>query len=97
MKTKLMSSIHGINVPSNIKDKEIDAEKLAKTQNVPTEAKLPFIKEANSTTSKKKKHRKHKKKREGSSGASSDEDSSGNSGTESGNEDSSGTVEKSET
>ena len=97
MKTKLMSSIHGINVPSNIKDKEIDAEKLAKTQNVPTEAKLPFIKEANSTTSKKKKHRRHKKKREGSSGASSDEDSSGNSGTESGNEDSSGTVEKSET
>ncbi len=97
MKNKLMSSIHGINVPSNIKDKEIDAEKLAKNQNVPTEAKLPYSKETISTTTKKKKHRKHKKKRDGSSGGSSDEYSSGNSGTESGNEESSGTVEKSET
>ena len=98
MKNKLMSSIHGINVPSNIKDKEIDAEKLAKTLNSPTEKKLPYSKETIPTSNtKKKKHRRHKKKGgEDSSGGSSDEYSSGNSGTESGNEESSGTVEKTE-
>ena len=87
MKNKLMSSIHGINVPSNIKDKEIDAEKVAKTQNVATEVKLPYTNETILTnTVKKKKHRKHKKgKRENSSGGSSEEYSSGNSGTESRN------------
>ena len=101
MKNKLMSSIHEINVPSNIKDKEIDAKKAAKTQNLATESKLPFNKESNpNVTAKNKKHRKHrhkKGKREESSGESSDENSSGNnSGTESGNDESSGTVEKSE-
>ena len=96
MKTKLMSSIQGINVPSNIKDKEIDAQKLAKNQNVPTEAKLPFSKETLETETTKKKRRKKRKKRENSSGGSSEEYSSGNnSGTDSG-EESSGTVEKTE-
>ena len=90
MKNKLMSSIQEINVPSNIKDKEIDAKKNAKNQNLPTEAKLPFIKEPVQTQSpKKKKHKKHKKKNNGedSSGGSSEENTSGhNSGTESGND-----------
>ena len=95
---KLMNSINGINIPSNIKDKEIDAKQHAKNQNVPTEAKLPFSKEANQTSSPKRKHRKHKKKKkDDSSGGSSEEYSSGNnSGTESGNEESSGTIEKTE-
>jgi len=92
MKNKLMDSIQEINVPSNIKDKEIDAKKHAKDKNIPIEAKLPFVKE--SPTQKKKKHRKHRRKGENSSGAgSSDESSSGN---ESGNEESSGTVERTE-
>ena len=94
---KLMSTIHGINVPANLKDKEIDANKLAENQNLPTESKLPFTKEVPEPV-KKKKHRRHKRnKGEDSSGGSSEEYSSGNnSGTESGNEDSSGTIEKTE-
>ena len=95
MKNKLRNSIEEIDVPSNIKDKEIDAEKKAKAQNLPTESKLPFTKEAPTQSSKKKKHKKHKKKKgeNTSGGDSSEESSSGNnSGIESGNED--GTVEK---
>ena len=97
MKNKLMNSIQEINVPSNFKDKEIDAEKKAKDQNLPTESKLPFSKEsAPAQNTKKKKHKKHKKKNENSSGDSSEESSSGNnSGIDSGNEES-GTVEKTE-
>ena len=91
MINKLINSIQEINVPSNIKDKEIDAKKHAKEKNVPLEAKLPFVKE--SPTPKKKKHRRHKKKGENYSGrGSSDESSSGN---ESGNEEF-GTVERTE-
>ena len=92
-----MNSIHGIDVPNNIKDKEINAEKMAKNQNVPTNAKLPFSKEAMETQTTKKKKKKKKHKNDNSSGGSSDEYSSGNnSGTESGNEESSGTIEKTE-
>ena len=97
MKNKLMSSIQEIDVPGNIRDKEIDAEKSAKNKNTATEKKLPFSKDAMSTMShKKKRHRKHKGKGEQSSGGgSSDEYSSGNnSGTLSGNDESSGTVER---
>ena len=90
MKSKLMSSIHGIDVPSNLRDKEIDAEKLALNQNLPTESKLPFSREATlNQSSKKKKHKKNKKNKKGedSSGGSSEEYTSGNnSGTDSGNE-----------
>ena len=98
MKSKVMNSIQGIDVPNNIKDKEINAEKMAKNQNVATNDKLPFSKEAMETqTIKKKKGKKRKHKNENSSGGSSDEYSSGNnSGTESGNEESSGTIEKTE-
>ena len=35
MKNKVMNSINGINVPSNLKDKEIDAKKLAKQKKCP--------------------------------------------------------------
>ena len=98
MKSKVMNSIQGIDVPNNIKDKEINAEKMAKNQNIATNDKLPFSKEAMETqTIKKKKGKKRKHKNENSSGGSSDEYSSGNnSGTESGNEESSGTIEKTE-
>ena len=90
MKTKLMNSIEGINVPSNLKDKEIDAQQKAKTQNIPTEMKLPFTKETVPTQNdKKKKQKKHSKKNGNSSGDFSEETLSGNnSGIESGNEES---------
>ena len=89
MKNKLMNSIHGIDVPGNIKDKEIDAKKHAKTQNTPTESKLPVSKDAMTNKKKRRKHKKKKDKGENSSGGgSSEEYSSGNnSGIESGNED----------
>ena len=102
MKSKLKNSIEEIDVPSNIKDKEIDAEKKAKAQNIPTQSKLPFTKESvPGQSSKKKKHKKHKtKKGDNTSGGgdSSEESSSGNnSGIESGNEgNEDGTVDKNE-
>ena len=90
MKAKVMNSINGINVPSNIKDKEIDAKRLAEGQILPTESKLPMDKELitlQSTLFKKKK-KKGKKNRGSSHGGSSDESDSGNnSGTVSGGED----------
>lgn len=45
MKTKLMTSIKGIDVPSRIKDKELDSKKLVLKQNIPTDKKIPFNKE----------------------------------------------------
>jgi hypothetical protein len=45
MKSKLMSSIKGIDVPSRIKDKELDSKKVVLGQNTPTDKKIPFIKE----------------------------------------------------
>ena len=96
MKNQLMDSIHGIDVPGNIKDKEIDAKKKAKTQNTPTDTKLPVNKDAVPINAhKKKRRRKHKKSKKGegsSGGGSSEEYSSGNnSGMYSGNDDSFGT------
>ena len=88
MKDKVMNSINGIDVPSNIKDKEIDAKKLAKLKNVATTVKLPVNKELILMHSSKKKHKKSKKNK-GSSigGGSSDESDDGNnSGTVSGGE-----------
>ena len=95
-KDKVKSSIQGINVPSNIKDKEIDAEKAALTKNTPTDKKLPFSKDAQSTITTKKRKRKHKKGTGSNLGNSSGEFSSSgnNSGTESGNEDFNASVEK---
>ena len=95
-KDKVMTSIQGINVPSNIKDKEIDAEKAALTKNTPTDKKLPFSKDASSTVSAKKKKRRHKKGTGSNLGGSSGDFSSSanNSGTESGNEDFNASIEK---
>ena len=86
MKTKLMTSIQGINVSSNIKDKEIDTQKVAQIQNLSTEKKLPFNKELGTSPTNKRKHKKKKKngKLETSAGAS--DDSANNSGNESGEE-----------
>ena len=42
---EIMDSIKGIDVTSNLKDKEIDAQKLAETKNIQTETKLPVNKE----------------------------------------------------
>ena len=94
---EIMDSIKGIDVPSNLKDKEIDAQKLAETKNLPTEVKLPVNKELMSlkTTGMKKK-KKRRRHRSSSRGKSSDEwgssesdsgNNSGNSGTVSGEED----------
>ena len=83
MKNKVMNSINGINVPSNIKDKEIDAKKLAKQKNFATESKLPINKEIISLHNYRKKSKKKKKSNRGSSvGGSSDESYGANSGTE---------------
>ena len=83
MKNKVMNSINGINVPSNIKDKEIDAKKLAKQKNVPTDSKLPINKELIYMQSYRKKNKKKKKNNAGSSvGGSSYESDGANSGTE---------------
>ena len=62
MKNKVMSSINGIDVPGNIKDKEIDSKKLAKSKNFPTKIKLPINKELALMQSTKKKHNKKKPK-----------------------------------
>ena len=61
IKNKVMSSINGIDVPSNIKDKEIDAKRLAKQKNYPTQIKLPINKELASMLSMKKKNKKKKR------------------------------------
>ena len=90
---EIMNSIKGIDVPSNIKDKEIDAEKLAKQKNLPTESKLPCNKElmtlkSNDAKKRKKKRRKHRSSSRGKSseewGSSDESDSGNNSGTVSG-------------
>ena len=97
---EIMDSIKGIDVPSNIKDKEIDAEKRAKQKNIPTDSRLPVNKELLSmkTTGTKKRKKKGRKYRSSSRGKSSDEwgssdesdsgnNSGNNSGTVSGEED----------
>ena len=71
MKTKLMTSIKGIDVPSRIKDKELDSKKLVLKQNIPTDKKIPFIKEPPKPNKKKL-----ITKNDDSSEGSSDEDSS---------------------
>ena len=90
---EIMDSIKGIDVPSNIKDKEIDAEKRAKQKNIPTDSRLPVNKELLSmkTTGTKKRKKKGRKYRSSSRGKSSDEwgssdesDSGNNSGNNSG-------------
>ena len=80
IKNNVMSSINGIDVPSNIKDKEIDAKRLAKLKNMPTPIKLPINKDLMLLQSDKKKKKK-KKRNKGSSigeGGSSEHSDYGN-------------------
>ena len=72
MKSKLMTSIKGIDVPSRIKDKELDSKKFVLKQNIPTDKKIPFIKEPPKPIKKKL----VTKNESDSSEGSSDEDSS---------------------
>ena len=87
---EIMNSIKGIDVPSNIKDKEIDAQKLAENRNLPTDSKLPINKEFLNLKGGKKKKRRRRKHGSSSRGKSSDEwgssesDSGNNSGNNSG-------------
>ena len=87
---EIMNSIKGIDVPSNIKDKEIDAQKLAENRNLPTDSKLPINKEFLNLKGGKKKKRRRRKHGSSSRGKSSDEqgssesDSGHNSGNNSG-------------
>ncbi len=78
LKSKIISSIKGIDVPARLKDKELDAKKLAENQQVPIKKQIPFVKESNQYKPAKKK--KKKKKEDGKSsneGSSSDEGKSG--------------------
>ena len=88
MKNKVMNSINKINVPSNIKDKEIDAKRLAKQKNLPTDLKLPINKELIYIQQNIKKKIKKKRKANKTSslgGGSSDESDGNNSGAEESN------------
>ncbi len=69
IKNNVMSSINGIDVPSNIKDKEIDAKRLAKLKNMPTPIKLPINKDLMLLQSDKKKKKKKKRNKGSSIGA----------------------------
>ena len=83
-----MNSINKINVPSNIKDKEIDAKRLAKQKNLPTDLKLPINKELIYIQQNIKKKIKKKRKANKTSslgGGSSDESDGNNSGAEESN------------
>ena len=82
LKSKIISSIKGIDVPSRIKDKELDAKKAIEKQQVPTDKKIPYVKDYNQYKTKKKKKKKSKNKGsvEGGSSegnSSSDEGKSG--------------------
>ena len=75
LRSKIISSIKGIDVPARFKDKELDSKKDIEKQKVATDKKIPFEKERK----KKKKKKKNKTGEGGSSseGNSSDEDKSG--------------------
>ena len=80
LKNKLISSINGIDIPSRIKDKEINAKREVEKQKVPINKQLPFVKDANLYNPAKKKKKKNMKPGEGSSssdGYSSEEGKSG--------------------
>ena len=72
LNNKILNSINGINVPSNIKDKEIDAEKAAKGKNLPTKSKLPINKDYIMYMEKEKKRKRKKKNEIGGSSIDSD-------------------------
>ena len=80
LKSKIISSIKGIDVPARLKDKELDSKKAIEKQKVPTDKKIPFEER------KRKKKKKKNKTGEGNSssdGNSSEEDRSGSGGEDS--------------
>ena len=96
---ELMNTINCIDVPSNIRDKEIDSEKFAKGKNPQTESKLPMNKESKASKNKDMKKKEKRRRKDGSSskGKGSDEiyssdendsrnNSANNSGTDSAEE-----------
>ncbi len=68
MQDKIISNIKDIKIHTRLYDKEIISEKAAFNQNVPTQKKIPFIKE---------KPKAHRKKRKNNGEGSSNSDSSG--------------------
>ena len=78
LKSKIISSIKGIDVPARLKDKELDAKKLAENQQVPIKKQIPYVKDSNQyKQTKKKKKKKKEDGRSSSEGNSSDEGKSG--------------------
>jgi hypothetical protein len=86
LKSKIITSIKGLDVPSRIKDKEIDAKKAIEKLMVPTDKKIPYDKEFNQYKQNLKKKKRKKKTGEGNSSegnssldeGKSGDDSSGN-------------------
>ena len=86
LKSKIITSIKGLDVPSRLKDKEIDAKKAIEKLMVPTDKKIPYDKEFNQYKQNLKKKKKKKKAGEGNSSegnssldeGKSGDDSSGN-------------------
>ena len=96
LKSKIISSIKGIDVPARLKDKEVDAKKAVEKQTVAINKKIPYVNDPNLyKQTKKKKKKKKKKSGEGGSSSSegySSEEGEGNSGNsgEGGSESNSG-------
>ncbi len=61
LKSKIISSIKGLDVPSRLKDKEVDAKKAIEKFMVPTDKKIPYDKEFNQYKQNLKKKKKKKK------------------------------------
>ena len=82
IKSKIISSIKGIDVPARLKDKEVDAKKAVEKQTAAINKKIPFTKDPNPYKKTKKKKKKKKNPGEGSSSSEgySSEEGEGNSG-----------------
>ena len=83
LKEKIISSIKGIDVPTRIKDKELDAKKAIERQNVPIDKKIPYVKDSNQYKQSRKKKKK-KKNGEGSSSSGASSEDENKSGDDSG-------------
>ena len=78
LKSKIISSIKGIDVPARLKDKELEARKMVENQQVPIKKQIPYVKDSNQyKQTKKKKKKKKEDGRSSSDGNSSDEGKSG--------------------
>lgn len=61
LKSKIISSIKGIDVPARLKDKELDAKKLAENQQVPIKKQIPYVKDSNQYKQTKKRKRRRRR------------------------------------